>query len=58
MKCKKCGHNQFIANQVAYDEILVDETGDFIEVIRTVDAEKPEGPYTCANCGEEYEDLD
>lgn len=56
MKCPNCGNNKFSGHQLVRMDVLVDENNNFIEQIEIYDSEKPYGPYTCTNCGQEYDD--
>lgn len=56
MKCPNCGNNKFTGHQLVRMDVLVDENNNFIEQIEIYDSEKPYGPYTCTNCGQEYDD--
>ena len=58
MKCKICGNEKFTAHQQAYHDILVDGDNDFIEDMGIYESEHPYGPYCCARCGAEYDELD
>lgn len=64
MKACKCGSHEFYARQVCRLDIIVDESNCFLKDIgpeghtAIYDAETPYGPYTCTECGAEYESLD
>lgn len=63
MKCKCCGGSRFIGHQILRADILVDENGKFADNLfgglepNIYDSEKPYGPFTCMNCGAEYNTL-
>ena len=62
MKCT-CGNDRFIAHQIIRADVIVGADGEFLEnVTETLeasiyDSEKPYGPFTCATCGREYDEL-
>lgn len=64
MVCKHCKNNRFIGHQIIRADILVDESGDFVENLpegleaHVYDSEKPYGPFTCTKCGAEYDTLE
>ena len=64
MKCPYCNHNVFVAHQVLYADVLVDENGAFVNNMpdgleaAVYDCERPYGPYTCNCCGAEFDELD
>ena len=53
-----CGNTRFIAHQVCYNHVIVDNDNYFVRNIDIGEAENPYGPYTCTVCGAEYEELD
>lgn len=57
--CCKCGFNRFIAHQLVRMDVIVDENNYFEESVEggIYDCETPYGPYTCTNCGAEYDSL-
>lgn len=61
MKCK-CGNDKFYATQRVYMDVIVDETGEFIEDAGDTaeesisQSEAPYGTFVCTKCGECYED--
>lgn len=61
--CEKCGGTRFIAHQLVRMDVIVDAEWNFIANVSDkaesdiYDAEEPYGPYTCAECGMEYENL-
>ncbi len=63
MKCKFCGSSMFIGHQVCRMDVLVGEVGEFADNLpggaeaNIYDSEAPYGPFTCQNCGAEYEEL-
>ena len=64
MKCKCCGSERFIAHQIIRADIMVDGDNEFQENLfggleaHIYDSERPYGPYTCPDCGAEYDELD
>ena len=61
MKCK-CGCDRFFAHQLLRVEIIVDEIGCFDDDVgdtleESIYDSETYGPYTCTNCGAEYEEL-
>lgn len=62
MKCK-CGCNRFYGHQIVRMDVICDEYGNFDSDITEglesaiYDSEKPYGPFTCVECGEEYDEL-
>ncbi len=58
-----CGGNRFIAHQLIRADIVVNKRGEFEENLpgglesNVYDAEMPYGPFTCDNCGKEYDEL-
>lgn len=56
MKCV-CGCNRFIGHQVVRMDVIVNGNNDFEEQLEIYDSETPYGPYTCTNCGKEYDEL-
>lgn len=65
MKCSVCDNEKFYAHQVCRVDIVVDGDNDFVENLisdkalgdSVYDSETPYGPYTCTECGEEFEEL-
>lgn len=61
LKCPKCGGERFIAHQVLRADVIVDESNTFIEDLdgglkaNIYDWGIPYGPYTCTNCGYEFD---
>lgn len=61
--CKRCGCAVFYAHQVVRMDIICDGNGNFEENVSDnpasdiYDSEPPYGPFTCKECGAEYEDL-
>lgn len=56
MKCK-CGSRKFYASQIVYHDVITDERGFFSEEVGMGECENPHGPFTCVDCGAEYDDL-
>lgn len=61
MKCK-CGCDRFFAHQLLRVEIIVDENGCFDDDVgdtleESIYDSETYGPYTCVECGAEYELL-
>ena len=62
MRCK-CGNNRFYAHQLVRIDVIVDENGAYDSNLydnadtTIYDAEKPYGPFTCAACNREYDEL-
>lgn len=62
--CKRCGCAVFYAHQIVRMDIFCDGDGNFEENISAnpaadiYDSEPPYGPFTCRDCGAEYENLD
>lgn len=63
MRCKCCGNERFIGHQVIRADVIVDGNEAFAENLfgglesHIYDSENPYGPFTCARCGAEYEEL-
>lgn len=55
LKCQ-CGSVKFIGTQRCIHDVYVDENGNFIEDIQISYADRPYGPFYCAECGEECAD--
>ena len=53
-----CGNTRFIAHQVCYHDVIVDNDNNFARNIDIGEAENPYGPYICTVCDAEYENLD
>lgn len=62
MKCQ-CGNDRFVGHQILRVEVITDEHGDFYENLSCgleksiYDAGNPYGPFTCTECGKEYDEL-
>lgn len=56
--CPSCGCRKFYAHQVAYHDVIVNGNGIFEEDAGVYESDEPYGPYSCANCGREFEELD
>jgi len=60
-----CGNERFVGHQVCRIDVIVDGHNDFQDNLVSdkeigdsiYDSETPYGPYTCTECGAEYEDL-
>ena len=63
MKCE-CGNNRFYGHQLLYADVIVDGRGLFHSNAKggleqsVYESEKPYGPFSCAECGKEYEEID
>ncbi|AOQ24573.1 hypothetical protein MTAT_19160 [Moorella thermoacetica] len=61
--CPLCGSNKFIAHQVCYLDVVVDDNNHWLNNLyesasaSIYEAGTPFGPYVCLNCGQEYEEL-
>ena len=55
--CPKCGGKRFWAHRVYHTDVIVDGDNNWEEDRNAYDAGNPFGPYTCENCGAEYDDL-
>lgn len=61
MKCKYCNSERFTAHQVCRLDVIVDDTGEFLENAHKdaaqsiYDSNKPYGPFQCCGCGAEYD---
>lgn len=62
--CPKCGCDEFYAHQVAHMDIICDEDGNWRRPVHDGAAEldiyesdDPFGPFTCVDCGAEYDEL-
>ena len=64
MVCKRCQNNRFIGHQIIRADVLVDESGDFVDNLpggleaHVYDSMHPYGPFTCTKCGAEYDVLE
>lgn len=56
MKCV-CGNDRFYARQVCYHSITVDGNNFFEDDYGVYGCLNPYGPYTCTECGREYDEL-
>lgn len=56
MKCK-CGSDRFMAHQICRHDVVVNDHGVWLEDRGIYDSEKPYGPFTCMDCGQEYDEL-
>jgi DNA-directed RNA polymerase subunit RPC12/RpoP len=57
MPCPHCGSDRFIARQRLYADVIVDSSNSVVDSIGTSDCDDPYGPYTCATCGKDFEEL-
>ena len=59
MSCK-CGNDQFYAFQVCVLDVIVDTDNTVVKDLEQSggSCDKPHGPYTCTNCGEQYETIE
>lgn len=61
MHCPKCGNKEFFAHQVLRADVVVDGNNEFVRNLNRgleasiYDAGTPYGPYTCTNCGYEFD---
>lgn len=61
--CEKCGCTEFVGHQLCYMDIIVDGDKNFIDSVSEdasadiYEVEDIYGPYTCRNCGAEYDYL-
>lgn len=58
MVCAYCGCKRFIGHQLVRMDVVVDEDNAFIEQhgeSPVYDSETPYGPYTCEDCGAEFD---
>lgn len=64
MKCKVCGNDRFYGHQVLRADVICDENGNYLEDLMDglgpsiYDAETHYGPFTCTECGTEYDELE
>lgn len=57
MSKKTCTCEKFYAHQIVRMDIEVDIDNNFICAGEIYDSEEPYGPYTCMDCGQEYDEL-
>ena len=63
MPCPECGNKEFNAHQKCRMDVVVDDQGDFIRnqnddaAAAIYDSETPYGPFTCTECGNEFDPL-
>lgn len=57
--CPNCGSEKFRGSQEVTIDVIVDSDGNWIENDKggVTDSDNPFGPFTCINCGDEYDDL-
>lgn len=55
--CPKCGGKSFFAHRIYHVDVLITGEGQWIEDRGVYDASLPFEPFTCKNCGAEYEKL-
>lgn len=58
MVCAYCGCKRFVGHQLVRMDVVVDEDNGFIEQhgeSPVYDSETPYGPYTCEDCGAEFD---
>jgi hypothetical protein len=61
--CANCGSKEFSANQVVRANIIVDFQNNFLRNSANsledsvYEADNPFGPYSCCNCGEEFDEI-
>ena len=58
MKCPHCNNERFIAHQLVRMDVVVDGNNSFLEQKDIYDSEKPYGPYSCTECGYEFDELE
>lgn len=56
-KCR-CGSDEFNAHQLTRHDVIVDAAGAYKKDIGVYDAEYPYGPFTCTQCGAEFDELE
>lgn len=61
--CKKCGCNKFHGHQLVRMDVICTSQGFEENVHNDIsqdiyDSEQPYGPFSCVDCGQEYEDLE
>lgn len=58
-KCPYCGGTKFYAHQLVRMDVMVDGNNNWLENVPDgiYDSEEPYGPYTCAKCGHEFDEL-
>ncbi len=56
MKCK-CGCERFMAHQICRHDVIVTDRGDYLSDHGIYDSETPYGPFTCIDCGAQYDEL-
>jgi len=54
----ECGCEKFYAHQICRHDVLVNNDNIFDEEHGVYDSETPYGPYKCAGCGKEYEEIE
>jgi len=63
MLCPKCNSDIFYAHQIVRLDIIVDKHGDWFKNIHEDvtqdihDSGTPYGPFTCTNCGHQFDEL-
>ena len=64
MECTHCGNKEFNAHQVCRMDVVVDGDNNWVSnpggadsAASIYDSENPFGPYTCTDCGKEYDEL-
>lgn len=57
MACEICGCDRFFAHQVCHHDILVDGDKNFIEDKGIYYASAPFEPFTCEQCGAEFDSI-
>ena len=56
MNCK-CGGERFMAHQICRHDVVVNSEGGYLADHGIYDSETPYGPFTCLDCGAEYDEL-
>lgn len=63
MKCKFCDGQVFVGHQVCHMDILVDDSGAFLDNMPSgaeasiYESDTPFGPFQCCGCGAVYDEL-
>ena len=53
----ECECMTFDAHQQCYHDVTVDINNHFMDNMGIYQADSPYGPYTCIDCGKEYNEL-
>lgn len=57
MKRCDCGNDEFHAHQEVCTDVVVNADNLFLNGGEPYESDNPYGPYTCVECGKEYEEL-